>query len=372
MVPAAYRATYATLETNLANFDSQLQSGAIDPQTPSGSTITAGDLGVADGNRGKALLAPDTLTTVTNTLARFLQLGMNGVVVDIGYPMLLPTFPDSSAYLSFYERVAARVAQDHMVLSVELDPLSASPTFPELHADYDGLTMAEYAQLQREEAQLIIDDLHPTYVTIMDQPSSLSQQLGFPLSTPSAVATLVNEELDGLQVHTTAVGAGIGTWENPAIAQVIATRTFADYLSVHLYPTGHSQLANLQQITEIAAADHKPIVMDETWLSKTDPAGLPRSDSQLVEEKEESWSFWKPLDARFVTAVTQYGLDHHFALVSPYSTGLFFAYVKWTPKLQKTSVVKVRNLAAQRQSANLEAGLFTSVGSAYAAAIKQP
>jgi len=369
-VPAQYRATYAELQSNLTDLSNQMGAGSSTPGAPAGGTVVAGALNLADGNRGTSLLEPSTLPEVIETVNHLHQLGATGAMLEIGYPMLLPSFPNSAAYLSFYEKVAAAVAADSMALSVELNPIFTDPQVSSLHPDYHGLTVATYAAQQQEEAQIVIDYLHPTYLTVLDEPSTFSHNLGLPLDTPPADVSLLDAELSGLQRRGTLIGAGVGTWESPAIEKAIADETPVDYLSVHLYPTGPAQLANLATITEIAAGAHKPLVMDETWLSKSNPDSPPGIGNPDIEGKVKNWSFWQPLDSQFLTTVVTYARSHGFSLVSPFSTDLFFGYVKWTPALQGESKGQVNSAAAAVQLPNIVTGRFDLTGLAYGASAR--
>jgi len=367
-VPAQFRGDYATLEANISDLQRQQDQGATDPVHPASGTITAGALNVADGNRGRSLLAPGTLAEVGAVLDRFQDLGIKGVMLEVGYPMLLPSFPDSSAYLAFYKSVASMVSAHSMVLSIELNPIFTNPQISSLDPDYSGLTVSSYADTQRQEAQLVIDQLHPRYLTLLDEPSTFASNLGLPIANSAAVVSLLNQELSGLDRGTTLVGAGIGTWESAAIEEAIATRTSVDYLSVHVYPTGPEQLSTLDQVTSIAARAEKPLVMDETWLSKSDPTGRPGKGNAVVEQTEKEWSFWEPLDATYLTTITAYAKSHGISLISPFSTDLFFGYVPWTTALASGPGKNVRVTASRIELSNIESGQPDPVGLAYAQA----
>lgn len=366
-VPAEYQSTARTLTADIANLRSQDGAGSV-VGTPQ-STTMAGVLEVADGNRGQALLRPQTLSVANTMLDRFQAMGMTGVMIEVGYPMMLPDFPDSAAYLSFYEQVADAVHARDMSLSIELNPIFTNPQISTLHPDYSGLTVASYAEQQAQEAQIIIDDLHPTYLTLLDEPSTFAYNLSLPIATPAACVGLLDAELAHIDRGTTKLGAGIGTWENPTIDQAIATETDVDYLSVHVYPTGPQQIATLNEVTDVAAMAHKPVVMDETWLSKSNPVGAPGVGNPVIEGKIKNWSFWEPLDEQYLSAITTYARDHGFAFLAPFSTDLFFAYLTWTPTLETLSKGQVQARLSQIQLPAMDAGRLSPVGSSYQADI---
>lgn len=365
VVPPQYRATYAELAANIVDLQNQDGAGSRDPGGPRGGPVIACGLELADGNRGRSLLAPTTLPRIVQVLDRFEQLGVEGVMLEVGYPLLLPSFPDSSAYLRFYSQVAADIAARHMILSIELNPVFRDPQISSVHPDYRGLTVTTYAAQQRHEAQIVIDDLHPKYLTVLDEPSTFAYNLGLPIAHTGAVVSLLDSELSGLDRRGTMIGAGIGTWEDPTVEKAIATETSVDYLSVHVYPTGPSQIATLNAVTSIAAAAGKPLVMDETWLSKSDPSGRPGVGNADVEGKIKNWSFWEPLDARFLDVIVRYARDHGISLVSPFSSDLFFGYVAWSPQLEGQSKAAVNARTFGVEVANLDADRYSTVGEAY-------
>ncbi|HYA68638.1 MAG TPA: hypothetical protein VED63_07895 [Acidimicrobiales bacterium] len=369
-VPPRYRQLYATLSGNIGNLADQQGAGSVDPVEVPGGPIMAGELGAAAGNRGPALLEPSALAQVSEELDGFAHIAMKGVVVLVSYPMLLPSFPDSASYLQFYEQVARLVATHGMALSIELNPAFSDPGLSSLHPDYQGLTLNSYATGQHEEAQIVIDDLHPRYLTILDEPSTFATTLHQPaIATAAGAVQVLGQELTGLNREGTLVGAGVGTWEDPTIEQAIATQSAVDYLSVHVYPTATSQVADLDQVTTIAASARKPLLIDETWLSKENPSGAPPKGSAVAEQKLKNWSFWEPLDARYLEAISAYAREHGISMVSPFSTELFFGYVDWTQALEGAPGSQVRGDAAQLQQENLAAGVLGPLGRAYQATI---
>ncbi|HMK63448.1 MAG TPA: hypothetical protein VK386_07500, partial [Acidimicrobiales bacterium] len=132
-----------------------------------------------------------------------------------------------------------------------------------------------------------------------------------------------------------------------------------------------AQLANLTTITEIAARANKPLVMDETWLSKSNPDSAPGIGNPDIEGKIKNWSFWQPLDAQFLTTVIAYARSHGFALVSPFATDLFFGYVHWTPGRQQDTKAEVGSQAKALQLPNIETGHFDTTGLAYEASARR-
>jgi hypothetical protein len=117
------------------------------------------ELLAANGNLGTSLLRPGLLDGISRTLDRFGELGVKGVTIELGFPLLLSSFPNYAQYLAFYQQVAAAVRTHRMLLSVEENAIFANTVFSSLQPDYAGLTLDTYAAGQRTQTQLIIDEL---------------------------------------------------------------------------------------------------------------------------------------------------------------------------------------------------------------------
>jgi hypothetical protein len=334
-VPTQYQAQYARIQAEVGAFASQVGTPPRHPATTVGTELLA-----ANGNIGSRLLNSSAINGVATELDVFSALGVEGVTVDVSFPLLLPTTSRSSGYLSFYERVAELVRAHHMVLSVEENPIFSGTPLTSLSISYAGLTVDTYAAEQHAQAQLIIDNLHPKYLTLLDETDTFSATLGVDLNTPAASVQVVNDELRGLNRDDTLVGAGTGTWTTPAIDQALVTHTSIDYLSVHVYPLGQVQVANLNTDVAAAKSAHKRLVMDETWLEKPTAQEAAGAGPQGAPEelKIKSYSFWEPLDVNYLSAMVSYVRTREFDYVSFFDGArAFFGYLTWSPQLEASS-----------------------------------
>ncbi len=334
-VPAQYQEQYAQIQTEVNAFTSQVGTPPKHPSTTIGVELLA-----ANGNIASGLLGPSALSGVTSELDAFSMLGVQGVTVDVSFPLLLPTTTDAAGYVTFYKQVAQQVRAHHMVLSVEENPIFAGTPLTSLSISYAGLTIDSYATEQRQQAQLIIDDLSPNYLSVLDETDTFSTTLGINLNTPATAAQVVNDELTGLNRGHTAIGAGTGTWTTPAIDQALLTQTSIDYLGVHVYPLGPSQTANLRADVSAAVTARKRLVMDETWLEKPTAAEIAGAGPQGAPEelKVKSYRFWEPLDQQYITAMVSYVRSHGFSYVSFFDgSRAFFGYLPWSPELEAAS-----------------------------------
>jgi hypothetical protein len=361
-VPSQYQALYGQLSTELTDLEGRAASHA---GTPSGQPVFGAELLGANGNLGAALLKPTALSGINITLDQLEQLGIRGVTVDVAFPLLTSTFPDHQAYLAFYEQVAAAVQAHGMILSVEENAVFAGTQYSTVTPDYTGMTLASYAASQREQAQLIIDNLHPAYLSILDEPDTFSRNLGLSLDSSSAAVNVVNTELTGLRRGTTKIGAGTGTWSDPAIDQALATGTQIDYLSVHVYPIDPTSLDNLDRVAVIATQTGKPVVLDETWLYKFIGSGLGSAAAASKAMQLDTFGFFEPLDARFLAAMTTYARNHGFLYVSPFWPGQFFDYLHWTPTLDGAGYTALKAQSNQIQGPAIVQGRHSTLGLSY-------
>ncbi len=347
---------------------------ALAPSSPWHPRTTVGtELLAANGNIGQALLGPRALESVGVELHAFQHLGVQGVTVDVSYPLLLATTPGHSGYLAFYESVARDVRRDHMVLSVEENPVFAGTPLTALQLSYAGLTLESYAQGEREEAQVIVDDLRPAYLSLLTEPDTFTDALGVDVDSPTLAAQLVRRELSGLRRGSTLVGAGTGTWSDPAIDRALLAQTSIDYLDVHVYPLGPQEIANLRADTSAAKVAHKPLVMDETWLDKPSPGEGEGPAGAPAELQVKSYSFWEPLDESYVQAMTAYVRAEGYRYVSYFDGArAFFGYLTWSPALATASYADFTHEYNQLVGANMLAGTVSGTGHVLSDLLERP
>jgi hypothetical protein len=366
-VPAQYQAQYAQIQTEVQTFAAQAGTPPRHPSTTVGTELLA-----ANGNIGSGLLAPSAIPGVIAELDAFSALGVQGVTVDVSFPLLLPTTGGSSAYRSFYEQVAQQVRAHHLVLSVEENPIFSGTPLTSLSISYAGLTLDTYGAEQREQAQIIIDDLDPTYLSLLDETDTFSTTLGINLDTPATAVQVVNDELTGLRRGHTEVGAGTGSWTAPTIDQSLLAQTSIDYLGVHVYPLGPAQTANLRTDVDAAAGAHKGLVMDETWLEKPTAAEVAGAGPQGAAEelKIKSYSFWEPLDEQFVTEMVNYARAQGFSYISFFDgSRAFFGYLPWSTQLEAASYEEFSREYNQVVAANMRGQVVSGSGLALHRAI---
>lgn len=112
----------------------------------------------ADSNCGEILLTAARLENVKLTLDRFKAMGVDGISLAIGYPMLLPEFPRYREYREFYRAVAREIRNRRMKIMVEQIVLFVNSNFSPFQIDLGHLTMESFATKQADMAQIIIQN----------------------------------------------------------------------------------------------------------------------------------------------------------------------------------------------------------------------
>jgi hypothetical protein len=354
-VPGQYQSLYSTIGTQLSEAQATVDGLAArtDPKMLYGAILL-----FADGNRGTQLLLPQTMSQVDEELNVLAKMGVGDVSLAVNFPLLLPTTSDSAQYLDFYEKVAHAVRQHRMLLSVEENPILAGTPFAlSAKVSYAGLTDTTYAQEQAEQAQLIVDDLHPAYLSLMTEPTTDATYIGLPgLNQPTTSAAVVEQEVEAIHRGSTLLGAGAGSWSSPQFDKDYAT-TGVDYIDLHVYPTEPQFVTNAIADANEARAAHLPMIMDEFYLF---PSLNFNGQGTIDKHEIEPFTWMDPLETKFLKIFTTFAVREDFALVVAFDDNTFIANLTWqsgdnTDNLQSVNAlydpVLVRALAAGRLSA---------------------
>jgi hypothetical protein len=362
-VPEEYQALYASLEGSLDSFSDYL-SQHWDGST--GSTVFAAELLVANGNRGDALLQPATMVSVSLYLDRLQELGVQGVTVAISFPLLSPDFPRSAEYLRFFQGVAQEVHRRGLKLLVETGPVFPDPQYSGVQVDFSRFTTQSYFQAKREQLLLIAREVQPDYLSISGEPTTEQTLTGLSFS-PAEYAAFAQETADAIDRSAgILVGAGAGTWEDPAYIRAFVADTSLDFINMHVYPlrsTSADYLLRAVDMAELARASGKKLVMDESWLYKASPSDVGKPYQEIF--PRDVFSFWEPLDIRFIEAIA--GLAHYegFEYVSLFWTNYFFSYLDYDETPKNLSPLELMNRANQAASTSILAGTFSGTGQAF-------
>jgi hypothetical protein len=369
-VPQEYQEVYASLDETLESFQDYLnqhRGGAT------GSTVFAAELLVANGNRGDVLLQPTTMAEVKLYLDRLQELGVQGVSVAISYPLLRPDFPRSAEYLRFFQEVAQEVHGRGLKLLVESGPAFPDPEYSRLQVDFSGFTTETYFQSKRDQLLLIAREVRPDYLAISGEPTTEQKLTGLSLP-PAEYAAFAHETADAIDRSTgILVGAGAGTWEDPAYVQALVGGASLDFINLHIYPLKSPYDDYLQRAVdwaELARASGKKLVIGESWLYKASPTEVGKPYQEIF--PRDVFSFWQPLDIRFIEAMA--GLAHYqgFEYVSLFWANYFFSYLDYDETPENLSTVELMNRANQAASDSILADTFSGTGQALQQLLRTP
>jgi hypothetical protein len=365
--PAAAPAKYQLLYRDIgAQLDAYQRVIAAMPRLGGSATrpVAGAELLAANGNRLTALLVPTTMQYVDTSLDRLHALGVRGVTLGIKVPMLLSSFsPDAGRYADFYATVARHIRARGMVVSTELGVLFCGTPYAHCttpsHESYQSFISDEAAQ-----ARIVIRRVRPDYLTLMAEPDTEAELTGIHrLDTPGGAAGAVHDIVALIGPHRhTKIGAGAGTWLPTSFARAIAKQPIG-YLDTHIYPVGRLEAQNAVSIAQIAHKAHLPLVIDEVWLYKSAMPGVQSGVGASVQIfRQDMFSFWEPLDERFLAITAAWAAKAHAAYVSPFWSWQFFTYLNWTPQLDALPYAQLTATFDRAVASALTSGATTAIG----------
>jgi len=361
-VPPEFQALYSTLKSSLDNFNANLTALS----SKSGLPIFGSELLPANSNRGDALLAPNAMQSVALYLDRLRELGVGGVTFPVGYPLYTPSFPNYQNYVQFYKQVVEEVRKRGMIVDIESSVLFANSAFSAITFDYSKLAFQQFEMQRRQMISAIIQDLQPDYLNLGAEPDTQYKLTGYKefRSTQSYTA-YVNYILDGLNRGKTKLGAGSGTWIDAQYVQSLATSTNLDFIALHVYPVVGPTLTRILTFADFARQHGKRVILDEAWLSKIGTLQSMTIDANTDVFRNDAFSFWAPLDQKFLSTMVSAARVAGIEYVSPFWTMQFFGYLDYT---SATTTLSYRDITAALNSVaskNLLSDQFSSTGLFY-------
>jgi len=147
-------------------------------------------------------------------------------------------------------------------------------------------------------------------------------------------------------------------------------RTELDFINVHIYPVDGDLLARALVIADIARRHGKSVAVHEAWLYKWrrgERTGVVASGDIYA---RDAFSFWQPLDQKFLTALVTLAHAKRLEYVSPFWSNYFFAYMdyeaaKSIPTSQRMKRAMLAGIAAAAD------GRLTATGQTYSALIRK-
>jgi hypothetical protein len=367
-VPAQYQSLYSGLSAQLDGYQAAITAM---PSLDGGSSapLVAGvELLEANANRGSALFNPGVLSDVSRDIDHFRAIGITGLTLGIKLPYLLSSYTgaDAARYLSFYETVASMIRNRGMTIDVELSAAFCGTAYDSCNYTFPD-TVAGFAAITAQQARIVIQNIHPNFLTLISEDTTDAALTKDPtLDTVAGATQFVSTTLQAIGPHLgVAVGAGAATWQPPAFNQALLKLPI-DYLDLHIYPIGPTEVAILVADSEMAHAAHIPLVADEAWLFKTiAPSGDPTSTAVY---RLDNFSFFSPLDTRFAAITQEWARKAGASFDSAFWSWQMFSYVTWTPALDTASYPQLSSTSDLAAIQAMVAGDVTPAGHAWASA----
>ena len=359
-VPDEYQALYEELDGKLTEFSHLLtvqQGIGFKPLT------YASELLPANANRGEALLEKQALEGVQMYLDALLALGVGGVKVTIAYPLFTVGYPRNMEYVEFYKQVAGLVRQRNMKLLVGASIVFTDPAFSSAGMDYSALTLETYAQGLRQHVETILREIQPDYLTVLNEPDTLASITGLEMTLDNYIFVL-DQVTNDLNRGSTAIGAGAGNWNDLAYIEHVAKDKDINYIDIHFYPINRNFMIRLFEFGEIARQNNKRLVIGEAWLYKSgdsEPGGA--SASEII--SRDVFSFWEPLDRRYLPMLVRFAQQNRVEFVSAFWSKYFFAYIDYENTPNGLTPGQLLAKADQAAVVNILAGNRTQTGETY-------
>jgi hypothetical protein len=184
-VPSQHQIQYSTVQNLLNQFNSSLGS---EPSSYN-SFAYATELLPANGNQGPTLFNPNNLKGVETNLEALEAMGVKGVTIALGYPLLDPTFPNSTQYLQYFKTVVSMCHQDGFTVDVESQVLFANTVYSPITFEWSNLSYSQYVVNHIAQDNLICSQIKPDILEIgveADTEASLTSYSQLKLHQPIA------------------------------------------------------------------------------------------------------------------------------------------------------------------------------------------
>jgi len=228
-VPKKYQTLYRQLDGELAAFDVSLP-----PDRAGKAPIRAAALVSADCHRGEILLEGATRETTLRELDALKNLGAEGIVLHVCYPLLTPQFRDPQPFIDYYTNIANEIRARNLKLLVEHGTLNPALVATDVRPYYVKLTKPRFVRERYAELKTILVALQPDYLTLVSEPST--QSAGLKLSAKdwrSYVARSVDALAQQLGSFPTLLGAGSASSEDFSYVAAFSGISGLNYIDLH-------------------------------------------------------------------------------------------------------------------------------------------
>lgn len=372
LYPEKFAALYKELSTNLSRRENELRAGWDGVRAP---VIYAATLLSANSNNGSKLLNPSFRAVNRLILKRLARLGVQGIVLQINYPLLTSNFStDAPAYLAAFREIADEIRALGLKVIVEHNVLL--PGFSSLNPRRYYLTLSKrrFGRESYAEIRAIVEQVKPDYLSLVTEPGTFEAAVQLHMSVADwevYVKKVIARLSIDLPAYTTKLGAGSGAWEQPGFVTAFANIAGLDFIDIHSYPLTNNVTDYLKVLERWPAMVRAinpslEIISSESWLYKARISELGRTPINPRFFARDVYSFWEPLDAQFLDVIAITAHKNNFSVIAPFWSNYFFAYLDYNdPALSGLTPSEIQRRAFLASYRAVQEGRTTKLGKHY-------
>jgi hypothetical protein len=300
------------------------------------------------------------------------EIGVRGVNLQIAYPLLETDFPHSAEYLEFYREVVEIAHRQGLKVHVETGPVFPDQQYSQVEVDFSTLSQEEYFAERIQELKSIAAEVKPDYLSIGEEPSTEAMLTGLDFSIEEYLDFVRRAFQEIKASGDVLVGAGAGSWENPQYRQRMIENTDLDFINVHIYPVmvqDNNLLEAAFETIRQARNAGKHAVVGESWLYKISSSEPAVGNYQKIYARDV-YSFWAPLDAKFIQALGCAARQEQVDYVSFFWSSYLFGYLDYETMDASSSYVELMRQLNREAYQQIRDGNLSPSGLAYQAILK--
>jgi hypothetical protein len=230
--------------------------------------------------------------------------------------------------------------------------------------DWSKYNQDSFIAAQQNELVTIANEIQPDYLQIADEPSTIAMLSGVKF-TPADYAAFIQSSVEKIGHRAgMKIGAGSGTWEDPAYMNDLMNIQGLDCIDIHIYPIGRdgNLLERAFETATKARASGKCAVISEAWLYKVSSSEMTTLSGNFEQVYgRDAFSFWEPLDESFIRAVTRLSQASGVEFASFFWTRYFFAYLDYD-QYHNLSPQQINRQATQASILNTQSNTLSPLG----------
>jgi hypothetical protein len=358
-VPEEYRQLYGSLAGKLESFDKGLDGQCAGANR---KIIFAAEL--LGAHVSEQLFVSAYYRGTLDYLDALKAMGVSGVKIAINYPQLNPDFPDRDKYVDVYKNIVQECRARNIKVLVSSGNYFGPP-FTTIKYPLSGLTLEKYRQGKRYTAETILKEFRPDYLTVANEPTTEYMLTGINQSAVEYAET-TRFILDRLDRGNTLVGSGTGTWSNMGYIREMVKIGGLDYIDMHIYPLDYLQGA--VDAAAIARAANKRMILGELGLYKMraeEIGDLGKLATQASIFSRDVYSFWEPLDSRFLEVIVKMSKCCGYEFISPFWSTYLFSYINYDGYTKNLGYTQLRQMDNRFAYMNVMTGKLSGWGQTY-------